>query len=149
MMKRLLVLALPIALVSSLSASPQEFAKTMWDGVFTSADAVRGQSDYLQMCGSCHGADLKGGKGGAPALTGPAFFERWRDLSVFDLFFAAEGRHGEAANPLVFDFRYMPPELVRDIVSYILEVNGAPAGTELPTDFDQLRKIQISPKAGQ
>jgi mono/diheme cytochrome c family protein len=148
MMKRLLVLALPLALVSSLSAAPQEFAKTMWDGVFTSADAVRGQNDYLQMCSSCHGADLKGGKGGAPALTGPAFFERWRDLSVFDLFFAAEGRHGEASNPLVFDFRYMPPERVRDIVSYILEVNGAPAGEELPTDFDRLRQIQISPKSG-
>jgi mono/diheme cytochrome c family protein len=148
-MKRLLVLALPLALVSSLSADPQEFAKTVWDGVFTSADAVRGQSDYLQMCSSCHGADLKGGKGGAPALTGPAFFERWRSLSVFDLYFATEGRMGEASNPLVFDFRYMPPELVRDIVSYILEVNGAPAGEELPTDFDRLRQIQISPKAGQ
>jgi mono/diheme cytochrome c family protein len=149
MTKRLLVLTLPLVLVSSLSASPQEFEKTMWDGVFTSADAVRGQSDYLQMCSSCHGADLKGGKSGAPALTGPAFFERWHNLSVFDLYFAAEGRMGEASNPLVFDFRYMPPELVRDIVSYILEVNGAPAGEELPTDFDRLRQIQISPKAGQ
>jgi mono/diheme cytochrome c family protein len=148
MMKRLLVLALPLALATSLSASPQEFAKTMWDGVFTSADAVRGQGDYLQMCSSCHGADLKG-KGATPALTGPAFFERWRDLSVFDLFFAAEGKMDAASNPLVFDLRYIPPELVRDIVSYILEVNGAPAGTELPTDFDQLRQIQLSPKAAQ
>jgi S-disulfanyl-L-cysteine oxidoreductase SoxD len=147
-MKRLLVLALPFTLASSLSASPQYFAKTMWDGVFTSADAVRGQSDYLQMCSSCHGADLKG-NGAAPALTGPAFFERWRDLSVFDLFFAAEGKMDAASDPLVFDFRYMPPALVRDIVSYILEVNGASAGSELPTDFDQLRQIEISPKAGQ
>jgi mono/diheme cytochrome c family protein len=84
MMKRLLILVLPLALAWSLCLSAQVFVKSMWDGVFTSADAARGQSDYLQMCSSCHGADLKG-KGTAPALTGPGFFRRWEHLSVFDL----------------------------------------------------------------
>ena len=149
MMKRLLAVALPLALLSAaLTVAAQDQPKTMWDGVIAEADASRGQSEYLQMCGGCHGADLRGGREGAPALAGPAFFDRWHDLSVFDLFFAAEGKMDVAASPLVFDFEYRPPELIRDIVSYILKVNGAPAGTELPTDFDQLGRIQITPKAG-
>ena len=69
MMKRLLVLAALLALVSPISASAQEFAKNMWDGVFSSADAVRGQTDYLQMCSSCHGPDLKG-VGTIPGIAG-------------------------------------------------------------------------------
>src|SRR5262245_42339619 len=41
---------------------------TVWDGVFTGAQAERGQSAYRERCQSCHGEKLEGGVG--PALAG-------------------------------------------------------------------------------
>ena len=42
---------------------------TVWDGVFTAAQAQRGETTYEQECATCHLADLLG-DGIAPALTG-------------------------------------------------------------------------------
>jgi mono/diheme cytochrome c family protein len=46
--------------------------KTTLDGVYTDAQASRGQKIYTESCSSCHGDDLSGG-GQAPALTGKDF----------------------------------------------------------------------------
>ena len=44
---------------------------TIWDGVYTPAQASRGQRTYERACGSCHGVDLKGSMD-APPLIGSA-----------------------------------------------------------------------------
>src|SRR5690349_4120126 len=60
-------------------------AKTTWDGVYTEAQAGRGQTAYGQACVSCHGPDLAGADS-APPLTGPEFMAGWNDQTVDDLF---------------------------------------------------------------
>jgi len=60
-------------------------AKTQWDGVYTAAQATRGESLYSQYCAACHGPNLSGGEM-APPLVGSEFRANWNDLSVGDLF---------------------------------------------------------------
>src|SRR5262249_10822653 len=55
--------------------------KSQWDGVYTEAQAKRGEGFYSQYCASCHGPDLAGGEM-APGLTGGEFASNWNDLSL-------------------------------------------------------------------
>src|SRR6059036_3127441 len=65
--------------------APQSAARTTWSGIYTEAQAKRGQSVYEDQCLSCHSPDLKGADQ-APPLTGADFNADWNDLSISDLF---------------------------------------------------------------
>jgi mono/diheme cytochrome c family protein len=58
---------------------------SVWDGVYTPAQADRGAVLYSKSCAGCHGADLMGGET-APALTGGQFRTNWDGFTVGDLF---------------------------------------------------------------
>src|SRR5438067_7688450 len=61
--------------------------KTIWDGVYTDAQATSGQAVYTQYCAQCHSTNLGGGANqGAPALKGDKFIEAWREDSLDSLF---------------------------------------------------------------
>ncbi len=49
--------------------------RTVRDGVFSRAQAERGQALYAQRCALCHGAALQGVN--APPLVGSVFVGRW------------------------------------------------------------------------
>ena len=71
------------ALFVLVLARPQaQAARTVQDGVFTNAQAERGQAIYAKRCASCHGNTLNGGV--APPLMGDPFTSNWRSepLSV-------------------------------------------------------------------
>ncbi len=55
-------------------------SKSVWDGVFSTAQAERGAAAYKTACSECHGNDLAG-DGFAPALTGAEFMGNWNDLT--------------------------------------------------------------------
>src|ERR1700676_3706232 len=59
--------------------------RSVWDGVYTSAQAQRGAALYANNCASCHGTALGGGES-APPLTGGEFSSNWYGLTVGDLF---------------------------------------------------------------
>ena len=59
--------------------------KTAWDGVYTDAQASRGESTYTASCAVCHGDDLSGSEMG-PGLAGSSFLEFWDGLSLGDLY---------------------------------------------------------------
>src|SRR5262245_47390022 len=59
--------------------------RTVWDGVYTEAQAMRGDALYQKQCGSCHGAEMKAGAG-APSLAGPEFTFGWDKKPVGELF---------------------------------------------------------------
>ena len=113
----------------------------VWDGVFTAAQAERGQAAAAQgRCTGCHGPDL-GGTERAPALKGPAFLANWEDGSVNRLF--AKIRDGMP--PGNTDQLAPGPKL--DVVTFLLRENGFPAGSiELPSDAETLDAIQIVKK---
>src|SRR5688572_14268619 len=50
------------------------------DGVYTSAQARRGQAQFEQHCASCHRHDLGGIAG--PALKGDRFLDQWREFPL-------------------------------------------------------------------
>ena len=54
------------------------------DGVFSDAQATRGQALYAQRCAGCHGPALAGAS--APALTGDLFTNKFRMEPLSALF---------------------------------------------------------------
>jgi len=114
--------------------------KTTLDGVFTDAQAGRGQKVYAD-CASCHGDDLSGG-GQAPALTGKEFNMDWIDLAVSDLFDRTQGTM-PADKPGT-----LKPEQAADVIAYLLQKASFPAGqAELPADPAALKNIKfVTPK---
>src|SRR5262245_46719620 len=58
--------------------------RTVQDGVFSEAQATRGQAVYAQRCAGCHGPALEGASG--PALVGERFTNRFRMEPLSALF---------------------------------------------------------------
>jgi mono/diheme cytochrome c family protein len=111
--------------------------KGIWDGVFTTAQADRGKAALLQNgCNGCHGAELAGERG--PSLKGDRFLAAWENGSVNRLF----GKIRDTMPPL--NAEQVPPNVKLDIVAYLLQVNGFPAGAaELTADAGSLDGLQI------
>jgi mono/diheme cytochrome c family protein len=111
--------------------------RTVWDGVYTEAQAARATTAFGQSCGGCHALAAEGK---AP-LAGEAFWKSFAQKTVGDL--------------LEFVTAYMPNGAPRslsegayqDIVALILKSNGFPPGTaELARDT--VAGVQIVPKDG-
>lgn len=132
--------------VVSIPAYQQARSRTIWDGVFSQAQAERGKRSYESACGYCHRDDLSGGGGDEPGmappeLQGASFIGRWAGASVADLL-------GVIATTMPFQRPKLQSEVYRDIVSYILQVNGAASGeSELSDRIDELRAIAIVKQA--
>jgi cytochrome c len=109
--------------------------RTVWDGVYTEAQAKRGEAMFVDACSNCHGRTLEG-QDMTPALTGGAFMSNWDGLTVGDL-----ADRIRSSMPLD-----RPGSLSRqdnvDVVAYILRFNQFPAGKdELPTQINTLKQI--------
>src|SRR6188474_3538916 len=104
-------LALIALLITSPSLSAQA-ARTVQDGVFSDAQAARGQALYAQRCAGCHGPALAGAS--APALTGALFTNKFRM---------------EPLSALFIQIRYaMPPVPVAPAPAGPAPAGQAPAG---------------------
>ena len=136
MSARTAFLAIAGALIVGLSysvATAQE--KTSWDGVYTEAQATRGDALFGEQCAKCHGPDMSGGD--APSLIGSEFSGDWDDLSLGDL-----------ADRLRVSMPQDKPqslsrEQTADLVAAILHGNRMPAGqAELPFQTEYLKMIK-------
>jgi mono/diheme cytochrome c family protein len=118
----------------------QDARSTIWDGVFTDAQAKRGEDAYLKACGKCHADDLLGSTN-APALVGQAFFARFDRTSADEVLDVIRRTMPQEAP----DTLGMPA--YADIVSYLLKANSAPSGkVELSADRAKLREILVTSK---
>ena len=115
--------------------------KTTLDGVYTEAQAKRGEQIYADSCASCHEPDLSGG-GQTPGLAGKEFNVDWNDLALSDLFDRTRGTM-PADKPGT-----LKPEQTIDVIAFLLQKGKFPAGqTELPADVAALQAIKfVSPK---
>jgi len=121
----------------SLSARESLLAKTVWDSVYSTAQAARGESAYAKGCARCHGAALTGGDQ-SPPLTGSAFLGNWNGQSLIDL-----QQRIKTTMPSdsigIYDAKF-----VTDVVAFMLKANGFPAGAaELASDDAALKDIAI------
>ena len=115
-------------------------SRTTRDGVYTLAQARRGEALYKRECTLCHRDNLLGNTvDGGPPLRGPQFTTRWQDIDVETLISTVE-----ALMPLEEPGSLSRQEYV-DILGFVLWANQLPAGEdELPTGSDDLRKIVVA-----
>ncbi|MGE4480398.1 c-type cytochrome [Acidocella sp.] len=89
--------------------------------IYTDAQAKAGEADFVQNCAMCHGANLEGGA--APALIGQAFAAPSNNYTVAAIF-AELSQQMPAGEP-----GSLTHTQYEDIMAYILQKNGYPAGT--------------------
>jgi S-disulfanyl-L-cysteine oxidoreductase SoxD len=132
--------ALVAALMAAVSLAAATQKKSVWDGVYTAAQAERGQKAYAQSCGGCHRDDLSGGDD-EPPLRGPNFTGKWDGASVAELYdFVASNM--PKTNP-----GSLPLDACIDIVAFVLKSNEMPSGqAELTTDIEKLAQIAFMAK---
>ncbi len=91
--------------------------------VFTAAQADAGRDTYKTVCAACHAADLSGAEG--PQLAGSEFMKNWGKQTTKDLLDYAQGMPPDGAR--------LKPEEYLNVVSFLLQQNGASAGAEALT----------------
>jgi cytochrome c len=121
----------------SAAITQESLLRSVWDGVFSEAQAQRGKVSYQARCAVCHGQDLLGDIE-SPSLTGLRFNSDWVGKTIAERFQRIR--------------KTMPPEqpgsldnqVSLDLVAFILKFNGYPSGKqELETDVRVLEKIVI------
>ncbi len=126
--------AVVIASYGALHAQP---TRSVWDGVYTEAQAERGATLFDRECAQCHGPAGAGG-GMAPALADAAFLANYDGQTVGDLFDRNKttmpvGREGQ-----------LSAQQNADITAFMLQFNKFPAGaTELPAQSAALKMIAL------
>jgi mono/diheme cytochrome c family protein len=125
---------------AALTLLQAQAAKSVWDGIYSAAQATKGQALYEKECSSCHGSDLSG-SGQMPGLSGEDFRKEWDGQSVGDLFermrVSMPGDHPGT----------LSREQNADILAFILKSNQFPAGgADLKGDTDVLNKIRFAAK---
>jgi|SRR5665213_3056212 len=111
-----------VGVATALAQAPA----TVLDGVYTPAQAARGEAAYSMYCSGCHeGQDADG-----PDLTGKVFFDQWREDTLEPLFTFIKTRMPGNLPGSLDDHAYV------DILAYILQAHSLPAGTrELSPDM--------------
>ena len=122
---------------SWVSAQPGKARRTVWDGVYTEAQAARGQMAFGQSCAGCHALSAEG----KIPLVGDPFWKSFSQKTVSDLleYVSANMPNGAPGS--------LNASAYADIVAVMLKSNGFPAGTaELKPDA--IAGVQIVQKDG-
>jgi len=118
---------------SQAGGGGQTAPRTTASGVYTAAQATRGESTYMSICVGCH-----------PPTTykGPVFFVVWGGRPLSDLFEAVSTKMPKNEPGTLEPVQYA------DLVAYLLKINGLPAGRQaLPADAEAMRSIRIEAAA--
>ena len=133
-----LLLVIVISLVHpmtarGLQATQADVQRTVWDGVYTEAQAERGGVQYTESCAGCHAPDLRGNTT-SPSLVGLSFAFLWGERTLGELF-------GRIQELMPTDRPgSLSAQTYRDILAFILRANSYPAGEQELTadDIDQI-----------
>ena len=119
---------------------------SVWDGVFTEAQAARGRLAYSGGCGFCHGRRLNGAPDdpdmrSTPPLARARFLREWDGRSLATLYEYTRLTMPEDNPGSLTDQEFV------DAIAYMLSVGGMPAGDdELAPDSQSLARIVIRPR---
>src|SRR6201999_205369 len=116
------ILAAAYLILSAASATEAQTTQSIWDGVYTDAQADRGAGQYGQHCAVCHGKALEG-NGEAPPLVGQ-FIPDWAGTTLDMLY-----EKVQATMPLNAPGT-LRPTVAADILAYLLKANNFPAAVK-------------------
>lgn len=125
---------------TGLTVAWAQSAATVWSGVYTQAQAQRGNEVLgAAQCRTCHGETLQGGPG-VPSIVGGEFQFKWDGKSLGELFEFLRTTMPPGQGGSLSDQKYV------DIIAALLAVDGYPAGSsqELPPDAAALAGIAIT-----
>jgi mono/diheme cytochrome c family protein len=124
-----------LVLLSSIACAQEAAAPP---AVYTTDQAAAGASVYAQSCAVCHGQALEGIA--APALKGDAFHEMAvAQALTADSLLTVTALTMPQSNPGT-----LTPEQYNQVVAYILQENGYPAGnTPLAPGLAQLKELLL------
>ena len=126
-----------VAVMALAAIGDSQTGRSVWDGVYSTEQAKRGQALYNAQCASCHGDMLTGGES-APPLAGGEFLSNWNGLSVGELFDRTRSTMPQSK----------PGSLSREanaeILAYVLSANQFPTGkADMPQNSEILKEIRI------
>ena len=125
--------------MSGILVSSQAPAKgrTVWDGVYTEAQAERATGVFGASCAGCHALTPEGNR----ALSGDRFWQNNTQKTVADLltYISKNMPNGNGGS--------LTSDSYRDITALILKSNGLPAGSAELT-LETSAGVQIIPKDG-
>lgn len=111
--------------------------RSIWDGVYTDAQAKRGEAVYKMYCALCHGATL-GGSDKAPELVGDAFLKTWYGKTANDVFKQVQKNMPKDAPGI------LKPQQAVDLFAFIFSSNKFPVGEQdLAAEAEILSDIRI------
>lgn len=132
----LLTIVAASALGAGVMSKAQEI-RSVWKGVYTEAQARRGEALYFERCVRCHGATFMGGTDGAGPLLGPTFNGNWNGVPLDQMLDRVRATMPQD-QPAT-----LSRQQVADALAFILSINKIPAGTdELPRQAEMLTLIQ-------
>ncbi len=113
---------------------PAADAPTAAVAPYTEEQARRGQRAFRQTCSDCHYTS---------EFRGPVFTNAWARRTARDLYRELRRTMPED------DPGGLPRQTYVDVMAYILELNGYPAGAdELPPDDEVLGRVRLTPPVG-
>jgi len=113
----------------STSGATSGAAVSIMDGVYTDAQASRGESTFESSCSGCHqSGEFSGGR----------FRLRWGGMTAEDVYaFISTAMPDDEPGSL-------SPGQYTDLVAYFLSLNGYPTGgAELPPSPDAMRALRL------
>ena len=109
--------------------------RTVWDGVYSDAQAGRASQTFSQSCASCHSLATEG----EGPLVGDAFWKGYTQRTVGDLLTYVKTYMPNGAGGS------LPASSYNDLVALILKSNGFPAGTG-EISPESAESVQIIPR---
>jgi len=125
--------------------APVPVTRNVWTGVYSIAQARRGQETYYQVCAECHGRELEGDDSeGVTPLAGAHFMTNWDTHTVADLVKRIHAQPNDEPGDID-----APTQV--DLFAFIMAFNQVPSGNaDLPLDRQTQAAIGITaqPPAG-
>jgi cytochrome c553 len=123
----------------SLTCAQPVGTRSTASGVFTAEQAKSGERAFQAKCAGCHGEDLHSTDAEAPDLTEGAFKFGWQGKTLANRF-----EQIRSTMPLG-NARGLDDQTYIDIVAFILQFNGVPAGNQkLEPDTRALEQIIVA-----
>lgn len=118
---------------SRSATNPWQNVRTVWDGVYTSSQADRGEAVFDRECTRCHEVS---------DFVGEDYMATWEGQTLRDLYLYISSGMPPDLHEEITDF-----QAYSDIVAYVLQANDFPPGrADLSANLDRLNLIRIVSK---